>query len=67
MPSPRHSLGHNLFFVGVGDPADDWVEYADQKTKRKYYYSASRKKSTWSLPSGGMGAPECKLAVKPIR
>lgn len=34
----------------VGDPRDDWVEYTDPKTKKKYYYSASRKKSTWVAP-----------------
>lgn len=28
----------------------DWAEYTDPRTKRKYYYSASTKKSTWTKP-----------------
>jgi hypothetical protein len=29
---------------------NDWVEHIDPKTRRKYYYSKSRGKSTWNLP-----------------
>jgi len=28
----------------------DWAEYTDPRTKRKYYYSVSTKKSTWTKP-----------------
>lgn len=28
----------------------DWAEYTDPRTKRKYYYSPSTKKSTWTKP-----------------
>ena len=29
---------------------NDWVEHIDPKTRRKYYYSKSRKKSQWNIP-----------------
>jgi hypothetical protein len=29
---------------------NDWVEHIDPKTRRRYYYSKSRGKSTWNLP-----------------
>jgi hypothetical protein len=30
----------------------DWIECVDPKSKRKYYYNPSLKKSTWSRPMG---------------
>jgi hypothetical protein len=42
------------------------MEFIDPKTKRKYYYSSSRKKSAWSLPGYdgvGTSATESKLCI----
>jgi hypothetical protein len=35
----------------VGGDVDDWVTCIDPKTQRKYYYSKSRKVSSWTLPT----------------
>ena len=32
--------------------ANDWIECLDPRSKRKYYYSAVLKKSTWTKPAG---------------
>ena len=32
--------------------ATDWIECLDPRSKRKYYYSAALKKSTWVKPAG---------------
>lgn len=35
----------------AGDIASDWVECLDPRSRRKYYYSAELKKSTWTKPA----------------
>ena len=35
--------------------ASDWIECLDPRSKRKYYYSATLKKSTWTKPAGYSG------------
>jgi len=36
--------------------ASDWIECLDPRSKRKYYYSATLKKSTWTKPAGYSGS-----------
>lgn len=36
----------------ASDIATDWIECLDPRSKRKYYYSAALKKSTWTKPVG---------------
>jgi hypothetical protein len=38
--------------VAVGENAADWIECFDPRSRRKYYYSAALKKSTWVRPPG---------------
>jgi hypothetical protein len=36
----------------LGENAADWIECFDPRSRRKYYYSAALKKSTWMRPPG---------------
>jgi hypothetical protein len=38
--------------AAVGENAADWIECFDPRSRRKYYYSAALKKSTWVRPPG---------------
>jgi hypothetical protein len=38
--------------AAVGENAADWIECFDPRSRRKYYYSAALKKSTWMRPPG---------------
>jgi hypothetical protein len=38
--------------AAVGENTADWIECFDPRSRRKYYYSAALKKSTWVRPPG---------------
>jgi hypothetical protein len=45
------SAGDEVPSALAGDIASDWVECLDPRSRRKYYYSAELKKSTWTKPA----------------
>jgi hypothetical protein len=44
----------------------DWIECVDPKSKRKYYYSPSLKKSTWTRPTGIDGGDRNEILAQSL-